>query len=245
MTDIQKHAAGQPFPGDDLPGINNYLSQFITSKRYQRFRDVVLNRTRHLTVVLEDIFQPHNASAVLRTCDCFGIQDVHIIENRNTYRVNPDVALGAFQWLSVTKYNGTDDNSERCLSLLKKNGYQIIATTPHRNNFSPESLPLGKKTALLFGTELEGLSDTALALADGYLCIPMVGFTESLNISVSAATVLYNLTTRLRQEVPQWRLTPTEMDEVLYGWLCNSVNQSGKIVDHYQRRFNAESEIVP
>jgi tRNA (guanosine-2'-O-)-methyltransferase len=245
MTDIQKHASEQPIRYDDLPGVNNYLSQFITPERYRRFREVILNRTRHITVVLEDIFQPHNASAVLRTCDCFGIQDVHIIENRNRYRVNPDVALGAFQWLSLSKYNGTQENTANCLSLLKKNGYQIIATTPHRNNFSPETLPITQKTALVFGTELEGLSEQALALADGYLCIPMVGFTESLNISVSAAIVLYALSSRLRQEIPDWQLSGRETDEVMHSWLCSSVKHAEKIVDHYLSRFNDGSSIVP
>lgn len=200
------------------------LQSFITPQRFARYQEVIANRTRFLTIVLEDIYQTHNASAVLRTCDCFGVQDVHIIENRNKYQVNPDVALGSSKWLNLITYSGTENNTVKCLGNLKKNGYQIIAATPHRNSYTPETLPLDKKTALLFGTELTGLTREALDLADDSVKIPMVGFTESLNISVSVAIFLQALAQRIRSGPVPWKLTEEEQNSILLHWLQQSVN---------------------
>ncbi len=189
-----------------------------------------------MTIVLEDIFQPHNASAVLRTCDCFGIQDVHIIENRNKYEVNPDVALGSSKWLNLHKYNDNGNNTQSCLSSLREKGYRIVATSPHKNDFAPENLPIDAKTALVFGTELEGLSPAALSLADDYVRIPMVGFTESLNISVSAAILMHTLTARLRNSEINWHLSEKEKDEILLQWFGCSINNAEKIIQECRKR---------
>src|SRR4030042_2486900 len=163
-----------------------YLEQFVTERRLQLINRVLSQRTRYITVVLEDIYQSHNASAVLRSCDCFGIQDVHIIENRNTYQLNPDVALGSNKWLTLYKYTREQNNTATALTKLKKTGYRIVATTPHANGCPLQEFDLHKgKTALVFGTELEGLTGNATTMADEFLTIPMAGFTESLNISVT------------------------------------------------------------
>jgi len=212
----------------------DYLRQFITEERFRKFADVLQLRTRHITIALEDIYQSHNASAVLRTCDCFGIQDVHIIENRNKYEVNPDVALGASKWLNLVRYTGTGDNTAGCLAALKQNGYRIVATTPHRNDFSPETLPLDRKTVLVFGTELAGLTPAALELADDFVRIPMVGFTESLNISVSAAILIRSLTSRLRASEISWQLSDMEKDGILLDWLRQSIKKSELIIRGFQ-----------
>jgi tRNA (guanosine-2'-O-)-methyltransferase len=219
----------------DLSESIEYLEQFTTERRKELFRSIVDQRTKYLTVVLEDIYQPHNASAVLRTCDCFGIQDVHIIENRNEYTVNPDVCLGSDKWLTLKTYNSKSDNTTDTLSNLKKNGYRIIATTPHQNDVSLEEFDIAKgKCALIFGTELRGLSQQALDLADEYLKIPMVGFTESFNISVSAAIILHFLTQKLRsQNKFKWNLTDIEKKEILIKWLKVSVKDSDRILSNY------------
>lgn len=221
----------------------SWLSQFVTEARMRRFREVLALRTRHLTIVLEDIFQPHNASAVLRSCECFGIQDVHIIENRNRYQVNPDVALGSSKWLTLHQYHQSENNTGPCLETLKKKGYRLVATTPHKNGHTPEELPLDEKTALLFGTELHGLGKEALAMADGFVRIPMAGFTESLNISVSAATLLYVLTRRLRHSPVPWQLNQADHDEVLLSFLISSIPNAGKILEEYQRKKNRGLQI--
>lgn len=215
-----------------------FLETMITENRKRKFGEIVANRTRYITIVLEDIFQPHNASAVLRTCDCFGIQDVHIVENRNKYEVNPDVALGASKWLSLHKYNTSENNTADCLNQLKNSGYQIIATTPHQDGHTPQSLPLDEKIALVFGTELDGLTKTAISLADGFVKIPMVGFTESLNISVSAAIFLHTLTGRLRNSDAHWRLTEEEEQDVLLEWTLNTVKGSAGIASGFLTRHH-------
>ncbi len=204
----------------------NYLLTFISENKQQKFREIILHRTRHITIVMEDIFQPHNASAVLRSCDCFGIQDVHIIENKNPFEVNPDVALGSAKWLNLIKYNKTAHNTTECLSGLKEKGYRIIATTPHKDDFTPENFPLDNKFALVFGTELEGLTDHALSMADMFIQIPMYGFTESLNISVSAAIMVHTLTGRLCRSEINWRLSDEEMTETLLMWASSVVKKN-------------------
>jgi tRNA (guanosine-2'-O-)-methyltransferase len=207
-----------------------HLSEFMTERRNELFRIVAGNRTRYMTVVLEDIFQSHNASAVLRSCECFGIQDVHFIENRYQYELNPDIALGSWKWLTLNRYSENPDNTVACLGKLKSEGYRIIATSLHKAGTTPEKLDLEKgKIALLFGTELEGLSEKALDMADEYLKLPMVGFTESLNISVSAALIVHHLTDRLRKSLIKWQLKENEINTLLLQWMRNSIKMSKSI----------------
>jgi tRNA (guanosine-2'-O-)-methyltransferase len=216
-----------------------YLSNCITPERFQKFLTTIGFRTRHITIALEDIYQSHNASAVLRSCECFGIQDVHIIENRNKYEVNPDVALGSSKWLNLVRYNGNQDNTRACLQSLKQKGYRLVATTPHKNDFTPETFPLDQKTALIFGTELAGLTPAALEMADDFIKIPMVGFTESLNISVSAAVFIQTLTTRLRASSIPWQLPDEEQSEILLDWLRNSVKRSDILVRDFMKKHTS------
>ena len=204
----------------------SFLSEFISENKKKKFEENILQRTRYIAVVLEDIFQPHNASAVLRSCDCFGIQDVHIIENNNKYEINPDVALGSAKWLSLFKYHRAENNTEECLQQLKDSGYRIIATTPHKNDHTPESLPLDQKIALVFGTELAGLTPQAIEMADGFVKIPMYGFTESLNISVSAALLVRSITERLHKSEIPWHLSKTESLDIRIAWVKSVVKKA-------------------
>ena len=215
----------------DRAEIIKLLSQMVSENRLKTFNYVLSNRTRYITVVLEDLFQSHNASAVIRSCDCFGIQDVHMIENSFKYSANPDVAVGSAQWLNIIKHNHTKDNTIDAIEKLKKNGYRIVATTPHTNDTQLHNLNLENgKIALLFGAELTGLSKTAMKIADEYVKIPMKGFTESFNISVSAAICLYNLTQRLHNSDIDWKLSKNEADEILEKWLRISVKDSNNII---------------
>ncbi len=204
-----------------------YLAVFVTQNRLQRFEDVLQYRTRYITVVLEDIYQPHNASAVLRTCDCFGIQDVHIIENQNTYQVNPDIALGSSKWLNLISYSGSDENSPTAIKTLKEKGYRIVATTPHKEDVTLQDLSLEKgPVALIFGTEMRGITGGTLEMADEFLKIPMYGFTESFNISVSAALALFHLTEKLRNLKINWQLTENEKIDIRLNWARQVVKRS-------------------
>ena len=215
----------------------NLLLTFVSENKQSKFKEIIKTRTRHLTIVLEDIFQPHNASAVLRSCDCFGIQDIHIIENENPYEVNPDVALGSSKWLTLHNYNKAPYNTLDCINDLKSKGYKIVATTPHQDDFTPDSLPIDQKTALLFGTELGGLTSSALDIADSYVRIPMVGFTESLNISVSAALLLYTLTGRIRKSDVNWQLNESDELEILLQWAKNTIRKSDIIEKEFLKKL--------
>jgi len=206
----------------------SYLESFITENKRNLFAKVITQRTRHITIALEDIYQSQNASAVLRTCDCFGIQDVHIIENQNTYSINPDVALGSTKWLNMFKYNSEEMNTLTCYDELRKQGYRIVATTPHKDDIMLDELDLNSKTALVFGTELEGLSQTAIDHADAWVKIPMYGFTESFNISVSAAIILHHLSEKLRNSDIGWQLSEEEMVDTRILWAKNVVKHAEK-----------------
>ncbi len=214
-----------------------YLSEYVTTQRFEKMQTVLDRRTRHLCVVMEDIYQSQNASAVLRSCDCFGIQDVHIIENQNVYEINPDVALGSSKWLSLYKYNKLANNTTTCLSHLRKSGYRIVAASPHQDDCLLEALPVNQKTALVFGTEMKGLTPQAKSLADSFIKIPMVGFTESFNISVSVAICLYHLTPKIRETIRGWELSKGEKTEILLQWLMRSVNNPEALIRHFEQEM--------
>jgi tRNA (guanosine-2'-O-)-methyltransferase len=211
-----------------------YLSGFITPRRWYNMEKIIQNRTRYIAVVLEDIFQPHNASAVLRTCECLGIQDVHIIENKNKYNVNPDVVLGSDKWITLKKYETNEWNTPEAINQLKKEGYRIIATS-----LSGKAKPLNEfeldenRIALFFGTELTGLTKTVLEEADDHLKIPIYGFTNSYNISVSAAIILYDLVNRLHKSEVPWELSQTEKNKILLQWLKNSIKSSDLLIKEF------------
>ncbi len=212
----------------------DYLSQFISDERRSKFDDVINFRTRHITIALEDIYQPHNASAVLRSCDIFGIQDIHIIENKNAYTVSRHVAMGAPKWLNLIKYKATEENNSlNCIKNLKTKGYKIVATTPNTTDCTIENLSIDQPLALFFGTELTGISDEVKQYADEFVKIPMFGFTESFNISVSAALCLHTLTSRLHTSDINWQLNSNEKDELILTWLRNTI----KKVDLIEKDF--------
>ncbi|MDA3817012.1 MAG: RNA methyltransferase [Prolixibacteraceae bacterium] len=214
-----------------------YLSQYVTEKRMSLFMNVVKNRTQYLTVVLEDIYQRQNASAVLRSCDCFGVQDVHVIENRNDFEIDPNVAMGASKWLTINHYNEGGNNTGKALHQLKKDGYRIIATSPHENDVLLDDFDFeAGKFALVFGTELLGVSEDVKQNADAFLKIPMYGFTESFNISVSAAIVLHYLTHKMKKSSVNWQLSHEESDELIMKWLKNSIKGSEALVEYYNER---------
>lgn len=219
-----------------------HLSGYLTPKRNKLFNKILDMRTRHITIVLEDIYQSQNASAVLRTCDCFGIQDVHIIESRNEFQDNTEVSLGSSKWLNQKKYNTYENNSLAAIRQLKKEGYRIVATTPHTNDQELQNFDIAKgKTALVFGSELPGITDNILNEADEFLKIPMYGFTESFNISVSAAIVLHHLTLKMRQtEGLKWQLTQEEKDELKFEWIRKTIKRS----DLIEKRFLEDNKEI-
>jgi len=215
-----------------------FYSEYLTDRRKARFEEVIKYRTRHITVVLEDVFQSHNASAVLRSCDLTGIQDVHAIENRNEYDVNKEIDMGSSKWLNLYRYNQSKHNTLDAFKKLRSQGYRIVATTPHKNDQTLETLPIHDKTALVFGTELNGLTDIAIENADEYLRIPMYGFTESYNISVSAAISLFTLTERMRKSNINWKLSEEEKEDILMEWSRQSIKFHEKMERSFFNSLN-------
>lgn len=213
-----------------------YLKGFMSDRRVQRFDEVIAMRSDYLRVVLENVYQAHNASAVVRSCDCFGIQNVHFIENRNQMKISDDVAMGSSNWLSIHKHKEKENNTKYTLQLLKDKGYKIIATTPHKDDFTPDTLPIDQKIALVFGTEIEGISQDVYDMADGFVRIPMFGFTESFNISVSAAICMYALSSRIRQHIPNHLLSEEEKTDIYLDWLKSSVEKSGALIENYLKQ---------
>lgn len=224
------------FPILDLK-LLEYLESYLTERRKDRFKKVLAERTRHFTVVTEDVYQLHNTSAVMRTCDVFGIQDLHVVEEKISKRIDKEIAMGAQKWVNFNRYNSVKE----CISNLKNSGYQIIATTPHDNSTLLHEFDVTKKSAFFFGKESDGLSDTVMQAADGFLKIPMYGFTESLNISVSAAIILQSVVTKLKQSEVDWKLSPEEIPEIEMEWVKRTIKASDEIIERYHRE-NPNSE---
>lgn len=209
-------------------GLLDYLGKFITDHKKKVMDQVLAKRTRHLTVVLEDIFKPHNASAVIRTCDCFGLQDIHIMEKTDQYKVNPFVTRGASQWVDLHKYYQPNSNSvDTCFAALRQQGYKIYGTSPAPTSISIHDLQPTDKLALVFGNEHEGISDEVKTKADGLVYIPMLGFTDSFNISVAASIFLYELVKKAEaMHIPDFYLSEEERNILKMKWYRAVVKNS-------------------
>lgn len=213
----------------------DYLYQFMLPERENAFKQALSNRTRYVSILLEDLFQHQNYSAVIRSVECFGIQDLHIIENRNKFNLNPDVVMGANKWLTIYQHQVTQTKSLReTISSIKAKGYRIIVTTPNPLATPINDLDLTKgPLCIAFGTELTGISSELLAMADEQITIPMYGLTASLNISVSAAITLQNITSRMRYVVNDWKLSSTEREQIELEWLTKSLKRADLLKNHY------------
>jgi len=211
-----------------------YLESYLTPRRKSLFDRVVSNRTRHITIVAEDTYQDHNASALIRNCDCFGIQELHIIEEINKYRLAKGMTQGSDKWVDLHYYSEFDDNTQVCIDRLKQNGYAIVATCPHENEYLINDFDISKKSAFFFGREKTGLSQKVLDQADAFVKIPMYGFSESFNISVSAALVMDHLTAKLRKSKNiDWQLTNDEIIDLKIDWSIKTIQNGEQIAKKY------------
>lgn len=207
------------------------LAEFMTPERYAVLSRTVGMRTHYMTVLAENMFHGQNAAALVRHCEAFGVQRMHTVEALCPFEPSAAVVRGTDRWVDVVKHRSTAD----AIATLKGAGYRIVATTPHREDRTPETFDVGRGPfALVFGTEHAGISDEVIAAADEFLRIPMCGMVESLNVSASAAILIYMLSERMRLTVPVWRLTPQEQAEVLYRWMAGSVKGAPEILN---RRF--------
>lgn len=212
----------------------NYLESYLTERRRELFKEVLSNRTKHFTVVTEDVYQLHNTSAVMRTCDIFGIQDLHVVEELEGKRIDKEIAMGAQKWVDLYRYN----NIDQCIAALKRQGYRIVATTPHKDSQFLEDFDVTQKAAFFFGKESDGLSEKVFSQADSFLKIPMYGFTESLNISVSAAIILQQLVAKLRNTNVNWQLSEEEQLLKRMDWTKKTVKSIEQIIERYEKQKN-------
>ncbi len=211
----------------------DYLTTLVTTNRVLRFDEVLQQRTKHFTVVLEDLYQKHNQSAIVRSCDIFGIQDVHVIENKYVSYMSNQVAKGAQKWLDFKMYDSINHNTQACIDAVKNSGYQLIVTSPHVDSCFLQDFDVTKKTAFVFGVEKAGVSQQMIEQADGFIKIPMYGFTESLNVSVAAAIILQNVTERIKKSNVAWQLTDFEKMEIKLNWLKKSIKNIDLIMQRY------------
>ncbi|WP_299610340.1 RNA methyltransferase [uncultured Aquimarina sp.] len=207
-----------------------YLESFLTPRRQNLNKNIIAQRTNYFSVAVEDVYQLHNTSAVIRSCDVFGIQNVHVIEEINAKRIDREIAMGAQKWVDINRYTTTRE----CINTLKSKGYQIVATTPHDSSVELKDFDISKPSVFFFGQEQEGLSDLVLDESDVKLHIPMVGFTESLNISVSAAIILQHVTSLLRNSDIPWQLSETEKMEKRMDWAKKVIKSHEKIIARYK-----------
>jgi tRNA (guanosine-2'-O-)-methyltransferase len=207
----------------------NYLESFITPNRRDTFLRILSQRSRHFTVAIQDIFQLHNTSAVLRTCEVFGVQELNVIEEKLGKTIDKEIALGAQKWVDVNRFAAT----KACIAALKQKGYRIIATTPHEDSCYLDDFDIAEPFALFFGTEIDGLTDEVIKNADGFIKIPMLGFTESLNISSSAAIIIQHLSSKMRKSGINWQLNENEMLEKRIDWAEKSIRNIDFVKSRY------------
>jgi len=209
-----------------------HLQGLLTDRRIDLFEKVLNQRTDHFTVVAQDVYQLHNTSAVVRSCDVFGVQNLHIIEENLLRRIDKEIAMGAQKWVDVHRYN----TSRECLHELRQQGYQIVATTPHNDSTMLADFDITNPSAIFFGTEQNGLSEEILREADTSIKIPMYGFTESLNISVSAAIILQSLREKLDVSNVEWQFSEERMQEVRMAWTKKTIKNSEEIIERFRNQ---------
>ena len=211
------------------------LRGFVTDERAAVLERTLADRTRYMTVCMENTFHPQNASALVRHCEAFGIQDIHTIETRCKFNPNLNIVRGTDKWVDLKRHRSTADAME----YLRKTGYRIVATTPHRGDSTPETFDVTRGPfALVFGTEHAGISDEVMQAATEYVRIPMCGMVESLNVSASAAILIYILSLRMREQVAGWQLCEEERRRLHFRWLASSVRDAFGIL---RRHFDDTS----
>ncbi|MGN0007835.1 MAG: TrmH family RNA methyltransferase [Alistipes sp.] len=223
-----KNTESSPLSRSQAEERTRYLAEFMMPERFDALCRALDNRTDYMTVLTENMFHPQNASAIVRHCEAFGIQNIHTVENLCPFNPNLNIVRGTDKWIDINRHSSTAE----ALHTLKTQGYRIVATTPHRESCTPETFDVGKgRFALVFGTEKQGISDEVIASADEFLRIPMCGLVESLNVSASAAILIYILSQRMRREVADWHLTADRRAQLLYRWCRESVKDADGVLE--------------
>lgn len=222
-----RNTANSPLTAEQIGERTRYLAEFMLPERREALARALDNRTDYMTVMTENMFHPQNASAIVRHCEAFGVQNIHTVESLCAFNPNLNIVRGTDKWIDINRHATTAE----ALGALKAQGYRIVATTPHRESCTPETLDVRRgRFAIVFGTEKQGISDEVVAAADDFLRIPMCGLVESLNVSASAAILIYILSQRMRREVGEWQLSAERHAELLYRWYRASVKDADALL---------------
>lgn len=223
MTNIENRLSSE-----ELNARIAYLAEFMTAERFATLERTVERRTDYMTLVAENMFHPQNASALVRHCEAFGISQLNTIETLCPFNPNINIVRGTDKWVDIRQHQSTAE----CIATLKREGYRIVATTPHRESCTPETFDVAAgRFAIVLGTEKSGISDEVFDAADAYLRIPMEGMVESLNVSACAAIITYMLSQRIRQSLDVWQLPYDEQRQLLYRWCCRSVVDAERVLE--------------
>jgi len=221
------------------------LKEFVLPERFLTFQQVLSQRTRYISLLIENVYQSHNASAIVRTAEALGIQDIYVYERKNNFNPNEEISMGAHKWLNIHRFSENSISTTELITNLKNKGYRIIATSLHDKSTDIESLDLLKgKIMFLFGTEKEGLTEEIKSQADEFIKIPMVGFTESFNVSVSVGIILYSMITKLQKSNINYKLSEEEIEKLMMDWLVKSIPMGDKVLERIIKRGCLKIETV-
>jgi tRNA (guanosine-2'-O-)-methyltransferase len=219
------------------PDLMDFILTMITKERQEILKKTIEQRTKYCCFVAEKLLDDHNIHAVVRTSECLGFQDFYNIPFDGALKKNRTITRGAFNWTHI--YNYPEDNgSIDCIQDLKSKGYRVFASTLYNENiFTPETVPIDKPLAIVLGNEHMGVSDEVIANADGFIQIPMYGFTESYNVSVAAALMGYHINERVRSRQNEIYLNALEKRDLFYEWLWFSIKNPDKVYEYWKREI--------
>jgi len=212
---------------------SNLLQPFLLPQRLERLKEVLENRILSVTLVLENLHKDYNISAILRTCESFGIQNVHVVPQPGEGKVFKTVTQGCHKWLTIHRH----DNVSACLKELKEKGFRILAGAFSKSAVTLEKTDFSGRVALVFSNELEGANPEVLEQVDGFFVISMSGFSQSLNVSVAAGIVIHHV---LRYKIETGeeleRIPPGEAGRILEEWVKKSVRKSDEVLRELRSR---------
>ncbi len=209
--------------------IYDYIKQFLTEERLNKIEHFSVESSDFVLPVMEDVYQYRNAAAIVRSVEACGFHQVVALEEENVFNPNLKVTKGADTWVKVEKL----PRNLASLQEIKSRGYKILAVSPEKNATMLPDYEVKEPIALVFGTELEGVSQEILDFADETLAIPMYGFTKSFNVSVAAAICMYELKQKLIKSNIDYKLSEEKLLQIKIRWALNSIKSGEMILEKF------------
>lgn len=219
---------------EDLPKTYEYLKQFLTDERQSKIEHFAPESSDFVLPVLEDVYQFRNAAAILRSVEACGFHKVVALQEENNFEPNLKVTKGADTWVEVEKLPRNMESFQK----IKDKGYKIVVVSLENNAKMLPEYEITEPIALVFGTEMEGVSQEILDFADETLAIPMYGFTRSFNVSVAASLCMYELKQKLIKSDMDYKLNEEKLLRMKIRWAVNSIKSGEQILDRYLKLNN-------